>query len=202
MSSFKTKKGTELPYLNLKGKDYLQVAHRLVWFREEHPNGKILTEAINLNENFAIFKATIELDNGNILGTAHGREDQKHFPDYMEKSETKAIGRALALCGFGTQFAPELEEGERLADAPIQRPTYEASKNYVKNINQDSVKNTYKIVLKKENYIVPMGKNKGKKLAQCSKDDLQNTYDYLHNQGRTVNDSDLMAEIKCFLDIK
>lgn len=31
---------------------------------------------------------------------------------------TGAIGRALAMCGYGTQFAPELEEGPRLADSP------------------------------------------------------------------------------------
>lgn len=121
MKTFKTSKGTELPFLNLKGKDYLQVAHRLVWFREDHKNASIKTEFLKLEESFAIAKATICTEDGITLAIAHGREDAKHFPDYMEKCETKAIGRALALCGYGTQFAPELDEGERLADAPLPR---------------------------------------------------------------------------------
>jgi len=35
---------------------------------------------------------------------------------------TKAIGRAVAALGFGTQFALELDDGERLADTPAARP--------------------------------------------------------------------------------
>ena len=42
--TFKTPKGTELPLLDLRGKDYLMVAHRLVWFREEHSDWTIETE--------------------------------------------------------------------------------------------------------------------------------------------------------------
>jgi ribosomal protein S27AE len=37
----------------------------------------------------------------------------------MEKAETGSVGRALSLCGYGTQFASELEEGQRIVDAPI-----------------------------------------------------------------------------------
>lgn len=36
--NYKTSKGTELPLLNLRGKQYLEVKFRLVWFREEHPD--------------------------------------------------------------------------------------------------------------------------------------------------------------------
>ncbi len=122
MKTFKTQKGTELPFLNLKGKDYLQVAHRLVWFREEYPEGSITTEFVKLEETYAIAKARIFFDGGSLMAVAHGREDAKHFPDFIEKAETKAIGRALALCGFGTQFAPELDEEDRLADSPTIRP--------------------------------------------------------------------------------
>lgn len=116
---FKTPKGTELPFLNLKGKKYLQVMHRLVWFREEHKNASIETSFVKLEENYAIAKAVISFGNGETMAIAHGREDAKHFIDFIEKAETKAIGRALALCGYGTQFASELDEGERLADSPI-----------------------------------------------------------------------------------
>lgn len=121
MKSVKTSKGTELPLINLKGKDYLQVAHRLVWFREERPEWSIVTEMVTLTDSHAIAKATIIDPDGRIIATAHKREDKVHFADFMEKAETSSIGRALALVGYGTQFAEELDEGDRVVDAPIER---------------------------------------------------------------------------------
>jgi hypothetical protein len=119
MNTFKTTKGTELPILNLKGKDYLQVAHRLVWFREDHPTWSIQSDLIKVENNYALAKATIKNDKGDIIATAHKREDAAHFPDFIEKAETGSIGRALAYCGYGTQFcADEIQEGHRIVDAP------------------------------------------------------------------------------------
>lgn len=117
----KTQKGTELPLLNLKGKDYLEVKYRLVWFREEHPDWGIETEVIRLENNACIGKATVKDATGRVLATSHKYEDSQGFSDYIEKSETGAIGRALALIGYGTQFAPELDEGERIVDSPVQK---------------------------------------------------------------------------------
>lgn len=118
--SFKTEKGTEIPLLNLKGKDYLEVKYRIVWFRERHPNGTIVTELVRETENECLAKATIYDEANRVLATAHKFEDRKGFQDFREKAETGATGRALALCGFGTQFAPELEEGERIVDSPVE----------------------------------------------------------------------------------
>lgn len=120
----KLKSGTELPLMNLKGKPYLQVAHRLVWFREEHPTATIMTEFLKLTETGATCKATIGLARAeggghSIVATAHKSETAEGFADFVEKSETGAIGRALALLGYGTQFEPDLDEGDRLADSPI-----------------------------------------------------------------------------------
>lgn len=123
MRTFKTKKGTELPLVNLQGKEYLQVAHRLVFFREEHPDWGIEVEFIHQDAESATAKATIRDTNGRIIAMAHKEESYKDFPrGHREKSETGAIGRALALAGFGTQFEPELDEGERVVDSPIAKP--------------------------------------------------------------------------------
>jgi hypothetical protein len=120
-NSFKTKAGTELPLLDLRGKKYLQVAHRLVWFREEHPEWGIITEIIDRSEIHALVRAVIRDESGNIVSSAHKFEDKRGFADFIEKAETGAIGRALAGCGYGTQFAPELEEEHRIVDSPVQR---------------------------------------------------------------------------------
>lgn len=127
-STFKTAKGTELPLLNLKGKEYLQVAHRLVWFREVHPTGILKTTMLahqgEGNTEYAVFKTEVYVDTERgpmCIATGHKKETRGDFPDFMEKSETGSIGRALALAGFGTQFTgDELNEGNRLADAPVE----------------------------------------------------------------------------------
>jgi len=112
-----------LPLADIKGKDYLLVPHRVMWFREEYPFGRIQTDLIESSDKHAMYKATISIPwdrECRYLATATKREDASHFPDFHEKAETGAIGRALAFCGYGTQFAHDLEEKERLSDAPLQ----------------------------------------------------------------------------------
>ncbi len=121
-SMFTTPKGTRLPLLDLRGKDYLQVAHRLVWFREDHPDWSIETEALTIQSDYAIFTARVKDESGRLIATGTKHETKQGFFDFIEKAETGAIGRALALCGYGTQFAPELDEGERIVDSPLARP--------------------------------------------------------------------------------
>jgi hypothetical protein len=118
----KTTKGTDLPILKLRGKDYLEVKYRLVWFREDHPDWGIETSIIHSGEDGSTVKAVIRDAAGRILATGHKSETPEGFADHLEKAETGSIGRALALVGYGTQFcADELDEGDRLADAPVDR---------------------------------------------------------------------------------
>lgn len=124
--SYTTSTGLELPLLNLKGKEYLQVMHRIQWFRTEHPKGIIKTQMIEKNgegkDAFAVFRAEVFVDTERgpmMISSGHKMETQGGFADYLEKAESGSIGRALALCGYGTQFcSDELEEGDRLADSP------------------------------------------------------------------------------------
>lgn len=119
--NYRTEKGTELPLLNLRGKQYLEVKYRLVWFREEHPTWSIETQLVSVTDTSAYAKATIRDDTGRIIATSHKFESVQGFPDFIEKAETGAIGRALALIGYGTQFcADELDEGKRIVDAPAE----------------------------------------------------------------------------------
>jgi hypothetical protein len=104
--------------IKLKGKDYLEVKWRLVWFRETHPDGAIDTENIALTEQLAVFKATVQTPSGG-RATGYGSESPKDFGDYIEKAETKALGRALGALGFGTQFTDDFDEG---TDNPVDAP--------------------------------------------------------------------------------
>lgn len=116
--SFITPKGTELKTITLKGKIYLPVAERILWFREEKPNWTIRTTMIFSDESYSQAKAEILDETGRLIASGHKSETAKGFPDHLEKAETGAIGRALALCGYGTQFAQELDESDTIAPTP------------------------------------------------------------------------------------
>lgn len=127
--------------------DYLPVQWRLVWFREQYPQGTIDTDEVCVDldreeeaeqwvwnsdkrrsekvvkhgKGYARFKALITTGDGG-RATGHKTENAANFGDYYEKAETGAIGRALAALGFGTQFSDsEFAEGERIVDAPVTR---------------------------------------------------------------------------------
>src|SRR5436309_11355512 len=126
--------------------DYLPVQWRLVWFREQCPEGTIETEMLHIDldreteedafawnnetrrsekivkraNGLAVFRAVVKDGKGGIA-TGTKSEKAASFPDFIEKAETGAIGRALAALGFGTQFAPELDEQHRIVDSPVAR---------------------------------------------------------------------------------
>jgi hypothetical protein len=108
----------------LTGKDYLEVKWRLVWLRSEHPDAVIETDMIEHSDTHAIFKATVYIPGPAGSATGWGSETKGDFKDFLEKAETKAIGRALGALGYGTQFAPDHEFGAdqgRVVDSPVKR---------------------------------------------------------------------------------
>ncbi len=136
--------------ISLKGKDYLPVAARLVWLNDEAKRYSIQTRIVQLEETFGIVEATVSIldETGQTIKTASAmkREDRQHFSDFLEKSETGAIGRALGMLGYGTQFAPEFDElltpEPRMVDAPQTKtqpkptqPMQAATKPDVKQIS-------------------------------------------------------------------
>lgn len=107
------------------GADYLEVKWRLVWLRQRHPDAAIETELVTHTGDSAIFRASVSIPGGGTA-TGWGSESLNDFRDYIEKAETKALGRALAALGFGTQFCPDFEFGAnasagglRVVDTPV-----------------------------------------------------------------------------------
>jgi len=95
---------------NFDGKDYLEVKWRLLWLRTEHPDARMTTEIVQHNEEggFALFRAEVEVP-GAGKATGWGSETVRDFHDYIEAAETKALGRALAALGYGTQFCHDFD---------------------------------------------------------------------------------------------
>jgi hypothetical protein len=106
----------------IDGGAYLEVKWRLVWLREQHPDAVIETEMVESSRDHAIFKASVRLADG-ASATGWGSEYREQFQNFIEAAETKALGRALAALGFGTQFAGDLgtdRGGFGLSDAPVR----------------------------------------------------------------------------------
>lgn len=115
------------------GKLYAPVYVRIALFREDHPVADgwgITAEVLSTDETSCLARAEIVDPNGRTVATGHKREHRAHFPDFEEKALTGAVGRALLFAGYGTQYAlDELDEGERIVDAPIPSQTTSPTAN-------------------------------------------------------------------------
>lgn len=118
--------------MNLKGRDYLNVQNRLLWFIRDQrdfivralatTSFVVRTELVEQDREagYAHFKTYVRDVLGNEA-TMYGSESAKDFADYAEKASTKSLGRALLALGYGTAFAPEMDEGNRIVDTPVER---------------------------------------------------------------------------------
>ncbi|MEO7002723.1 MAG: hypothetical protein ABI068_13010 [Ktedonobacterales bacterium] len=118
--------------MQLKGRDYMNVQNRLLWFIRDQ---RVFISAGLATTSYAIQTELVEIDREkgwahfrtmvrDVLGneaTMYGSESAHDFGDYAEKASTKSLGRALLALGYGTAFAPEMDEGERVVDAPVER---------------------------------------------------------------------------------
>src|SRR5262245_30125732 len=103
---------------DIKGQDYLDVAHRVYWLNEAVARFDVATEPVQRTPDYAVVRATVTLydDEGAVMrrATGHGQANKatagNYSGRYLEKAETSAIGRALASLGFGTLGAREFEE--------------------------------------------------------------------------------------------
>ena len=95
---------TKLKTTKIKGKDYVEVNQRIKYFRENYPDGTIMTEMVSNENGVAIFKASIIVD-GNLRATGFAYEKEGstfiNKTSYIENCETSAVGRALGLFGIG-----------------------------------------------------------------------------------------------------
>ena len=94
---------------NIKGKDYVEVNQRLLFFRNEpaYAGWSIESDLVDLQPDRCCIKAMIRDADGRIRATGHAHEDRTssmiNKTSYVENCETSAFGRALAALGIGIE---------------------------------------------------------------------------------------------------
>ncbi len=95
----------KLKTVKLKGKDYVLVNERLMYFRENYPEHALTTEILSVDADSICMKATVFDGEGRIVSTGHAQEDREssyvNKTSYIENCETSAVGRALGNFGIG-----------------------------------------------------------------------------------------------------
>jgi hypothetical protein len=134
--------------------DYLDVKWRIVWFRTEHPNGSIATRLMSEpGVSPAVVQATVTLENG-VTATGFGQCGEDDWSDWLEKAETRAIGRSLALLGYGTQFCEDFDE--IISDSPV-----ESSRASTSGGQQTALPSTDPMTANQQKYLFSLAREAG-----------------------------------------
>jgi len=93
--------------INIKGKKYVLVSDRVIYFNDTYPDGSINTELISdPMSDQVIIKATIYPDSTHLRSfTGYSQavkgDGMVNKTSALENAETSAVGRALAMMGIG-----------------------------------------------------------------------------------------------------
>lgn len=106
----KTDKSLKKKAVSIKGKSYVLVSDRVLYFNEEYPEGQIVTALLTAPEDSGIagksvvFRATVSPD-GKRTFTGYSQaivgDGMVNKTAALENAETSAVGRALAMMGIG-----------------------------------------------------------------------------------------------------
>ena len=102
-----TEKDLRSKAVDIKGKKYILVSDRVLFFNESYPNGSIETELVKFSDGIVVTKTTVTPDVKNPDRRFTGYAQEKEGDGYinktsaLENSETSSTGRALAMMGIG-----------------------------------------------------------------------------------------------------
>lgn len=113
----------KLKSINIKGKEYVEVNERLLYFRETFKDWSLESEVIEKTNTSIMIKAIIKDAEGRIRSTGLAEEIKGstfiNKTSYVENCETSAWGRALGALGIGIETS--VASYEEVANAISQQ---------------------------------------------------------------------------------
>lgn len=123
--------------VNIKGKQYVQVHDRVLYFNETYPNGSIQTKLLsNTQDERIVVKCKVTPDHDKPERYFTGLAQEVIGDGYinktsaLENAETSATGRALAMMGIGViESIASVDEINKAQSSP--QATYHYKKQAV-----------------------------------------------------------------------
>lgn len=119
----------KLKTVNIKGKQYVEVNERLIYFRKKYPNFSLTSHVLEKTDKSICIQARIDNDKGVTIATGIAEEEKGstfiNKTSYVENCETSAWGRALANFGIGLEssVASADEVGNAIENQQKPKPT-------------------------------------------------------------------------------
>lgn len=116
--------------IDIRGKKYVLVSDRILYFNETYPNGSIMTDLISApSDELVIMRATIfpDVKEVNRFFRAYSQatwgEGAVNRTAALENCETSSVGRALGFMGIGviTSIASVDEINKAQTQTPYQK---------------------------------------------------------------------------------
>jgi hypothetical protein len=124
----------EMKTVNIKGKNYVEVNQRILYFRANYPKGKILTSIESMENGVCVIRAEI-YDDDQLVATGHAYEKEGstfiNKTSYLENCETSAVGRALGILGIGIDTS--IASREEVENAILQQDEFKRAKKELPN---------------------------------------------------------------------
>ena len=83
----------KLKTVNIKGKPYVTVDERLIYFRQHYPNYALVSEVIDKTDNTILIKAVILDTNDRVLAT--GLAEEEKDSTYINKTSSRPVCQQL-----------------------------------------------------------------------------------------------------------